>query len=90
MRNLSPAFAEHLAGGVTTLARCWRVVRRDGVSLGFTDHDGDLVFNGVTFARDRASMARRPTPRGPRGRRQRDFRRLDVRRAHEADFANGV
>jgi uncharacterized phage protein (TIGR02218 family) len=50
MRDLSPAFAEHLAGGVTTLARCWLIARRDGVTLGFTDHDDDLVFNGTTLA----------------------------------------
>ncbi|MCB2129003.1 MAG: DUF2163 domain-containing protein [Rhodobacteraceae bacterium] len=40
---------DHLAGGVTTLARCFSVTRRDGVVLGFTDHDRDLVFDGLTF-----------------------------------------
>jgi uncharacterized phage protein (TIGR02218 family) len=37
-----------LDSGVTTLARCWIVTRRDGVVSGFTDHDGDLVVEGVT------------------------------------------
>jgi len=37
----------HLAMGTTTLARCWRLSRRDGVVLGFTDHDLDLHFDGV-------------------------------------------
>ncbi len=47
MKTLSPAFAEALASGVTTLATCWRIRRRDGVVLGFTDHDRPLVYDGV-------------------------------------------
>lgn len=39
----------HLAGGATTLARAWAVTRRDGLTLGFTDHDRDLEFEGVRF-----------------------------------------
>jgi uncharacterized phage protein (TIGR02218 family) len=38
-----------LDSGVTTLARCWKLMRRDGVVLGFTDHDSDLVIDGVTY-----------------------------------------
>ncbi len=34
---------------VTTQCRCWRVVRRDGVAFGFTDHDRDLAFGGTVF-----------------------------------------
>jgi uncharacterized phage protein (TIGR02218 family) len=49
MRSLPSPLAAHLADGVTTLCRCWRLVRRDGVSLGFTDHDRDLAFGGTTF-----------------------------------------
>jgi uncharacterized phage protein (TIGR02218 family) len=49
MKTLSPALAAHIASGATTLAWCWRLVRRDSVSLGFTDHDRDLMFDGVTF-----------------------------------------
>lgn len=40
---------EHLAGGTTTLCRLWMVTRRDGVVLGFTDHDLDLEVDGVVF-----------------------------------------
>ncbi len=47
MRDLSPALAAHLAGEVTTLARCWTLTRRDGVVMGFTDHDRDLPLDGV-------------------------------------------
>ena len=28
---------------------CWRLTRRDGVKLGFTDHDRDVIFDGTTF-----------------------------------------
>lgn len=34
---------------LTTLALCWRLDRRDGVSLGFTGHDRDLVIDGLTY-----------------------------------------
>jgi uncharacterized phage protein (TIGR02218 family) len=40
---------EHLAEGTTTVCLCWAVVRRDGVVLGFTDHDCDLEFEGISF-----------------------------------------
>lgn len=39
----------HLETGATTVARAWAVTRRDGVVLGFTDHDRDLEFEGVAF-----------------------------------------
>ncbi len=40
---------DHLAGGATTLARAFAVTRKDGKVLGFTDHDRDLSFDGITF-----------------------------------------
>lgn len=43
------ALLDHLATGATTVARCWRVTRGDGVVLGFTDHDRDLAFDGTVF-----------------------------------------
>ncbi|RXT52635.1 beta tubulin [Bosea sp. Tri-44] len=49
MRTLSPALATHAAGEATTLCRCWSLIRRDGVVLGFTDHDRDLAFDGILF-----------------------------------------
>jgi uncharacterized phage protein (TIGR02218 family) len=48
MRAIPSALQAKLDSGVTTLARCWIVTRRDGVVSGFTDHDGDLVIEGVT------------------------------------------
>ncbi|MDR4308894.1 DUF2163 domain-containing protein [Chelatococcus sambhunathii] len=49
MRDIPNALAASLASGVTTLARCWTVTRGDGEALGFTDHDRDLAFGGVTY-----------------------------------------
>jgi len=49
MRVVNAALLAHLASGATTVARCWKVTRQDGVVRGFTDHDRDLVFDGVVF-----------------------------------------
>jgi uncharacterized phage protein (TIGR02218 family) len=49
---------EHLATGTTTVCRCWAVLRRDGVKLGFTDHDEDLSFQGIAFRADTGMTAR--------------------------------
>ena len=39
----------HLGSGATTVCRCWAVVRRDGETFGFTDHDLNLTFEGMIF-----------------------------------------
>lgn len=41
--------AEWLDEPVTTVALCWRVMRRDGVALGFTAHDRDLEVAGFAY-----------------------------------------
>ncbi|MGQ0565950.1 MAG: DUF2163 domain-containing protein [Gemmobacter sp.] len=43
------ALYAHLASGTTTVARAWRVARADGVVMGFTDHDRDLVIGGEVY-----------------------------------------
>jgi uncharacterized phage protein (TIGR02218 family) len=48
MRPIPSALQDKLASGVTTLCRCWRIARRDGVVQGFTDHDADVVLDGLT------------------------------------------
>jgi uncharacterized phage protein (TIGR02218 family) len=48
MRTIPPALQAKLDSGVTTLARCWRIERHDGEVLGFTDHDNDIVLDGLT------------------------------------------
>ena len=49
MKSLSPALQSHLDDGTTTLSWCWRISRIDGVTLGFTDHDAVLTFDGNDF-----------------------------------------
>ena len=39
----------HMQTGATTTCRAWSVTRKDGQQYGFTDHDRDLAFAGVTF-----------------------------------------
>lgn len=48
MKTLTPGLAASLAGGVTTLCTCWIVTRTDGLQLGFTDHDEDVILGAVT------------------------------------------
>ncbi len=48
----------HLAGGQTTVCRAWLVTRRDGLRLGFTDHDCTLEFDGVSFRAESGLTAR--------------------------------
>jgi uncharacterized phage protein (TIGR02218 family) len=50
VKTLPAGMQAHLDGGATTLCWCWRLTRGDGVVQGFTDHDRDLAFDGVTFA----------------------------------------
>lgn len=35
-----------------TVAYCWRIQRRDGVTLGFTNHDRDLTIDGLLYRSD--------------------------------------
>jgi uncharacterized phage protein (TIGR02218 family) len=52
------AFQAHLATCATTVCRAWAVTRRDGVVLGFTDHDAALAFEGITFLASSGMTAR--------------------------------
>jgi len=52
------ALERHLATGLTTVCRCWAVVRRDGETLGFTDHDLPIAFDGIDFRADAGLTAR--------------------------------
>lgn len=49
MRTVPAALAAHLESEATTTCHCWRVTRRDGTVLGFTDHDHDLLLAGTGF-----------------------------------------
>jgi hypothetical protein len=49
MKTVSSGMASHLSQEVTTLCTCWKIVRQDGQVFGFTDHDMDLVIDGLTY-----------------------------------------
>ena len=49
MRTLAAGLAAHLASGATTLCNCWKLAPINGAPLGFTDHDRDVAFDGVTY-----------------------------------------
>jgi len=72
MRSIPPALQAKLSSGITTLCRCWRIERRDGVIQGFTDHDEDVILDGLgNPRRARRRSAERSRPRGrPLRRRQ--------------------
>ncbi|MEL6418422.1 MAG: DUF2163 domain-containing protein [Pseudomonadota bacterium] len=46
------ALLDHLATGLTTVCRAWAIERTDGMAFGFTDHDRDITFDGITFRAD--------------------------------------
>ena len=48
-RSISVGLTNHLAGEVVTLATCWKITRQDGVIMGFTSHETDLLVSGVTY-----------------------------------------
>ena len=49
MRFIPAALQAHLDEGATTLCHSWKLTRKDGHTLGFTDHDRPLAFDGITF-----------------------------------------
>ncbi len=51
------SYSEALRSGSTTLCRCFRIIRGDGQVMGFTDHDTDVVFEGVTHLASAALSA---------------------------------
>ena len=49
MRSLSAGLKSHLEQTVMTLCTCWKIKRQDGTELGFTDHDVDITYDGLTY-----------------------------------------
>lgn len=45
MKSITTALATHLTLPCTTLATLWKVKRKDGTILGFTNHDQDIKFD---------------------------------------------
>jgi len=56
--GISEEFQSHLGSGSTSLCRCWRVLRRDGVAFGFTDHDEPVRFESMVFLASEGMSAR--------------------------------
>lgn len=50
MKTIGASLAAHLAGERTTLALLWKITRLDAQVFGFTDHDADIAYDGVTYA----------------------------------------
>ncbi|MBN8527692.1 MAG: DUF2163 domain-containing protein [Caulobacterales bacterium] len=48
MRIVPEEMAARIESGAATLCHVWRLERMDGMVMGFTDHDRDLVVAGVT------------------------------------------
>ena len=48
MRAVPAELADRLESGAASLCHAWILTRADGLVLGFTDHDRDLVIEGVT------------------------------------------
>lgn len=49
MKTLETNFLNSLAAPVTTLAWFWRILRLDGVELGFTTSDRTIYINGIPY-----------------------------------------
>ena len=47
MRSLPQTLIDRIESGSATLCHVWLVTRKDGVKLGFTDHDRDLLVEGI-------------------------------------------
>ena len=47
MRHIPSELADRIESGAAGLCHAWVLTRADGVRLGFTDHDRDLVVEGV-------------------------------------------
>lgn len=52
MKDAMKPLEKHVKTGLTTLCRCWAIIRKDGETFGFTDHDCSLSFGGVAFKAD--------------------------------------
>lgn len=49
MKSLDANLQTHLEGTIQTLATLWKVTRVDGTIMGFTDHQSNIILDGVTY-----------------------------------------
>ena len=47
--GISSALLAHYAHGTTSVCACWKVSLTSGAVLGFTEHDQDLIIDGLTY-----------------------------------------
>ena len=47
MRAVPDELAKRIESGAACLCHVWILTRKDGVKLGFTDHDQELTVSGV-------------------------------------------
>jgi len=47
--GISTALKTHYAGKTTSVQTCWKCTLTNGTVLGFTSHDQDIVFDGLTY-----------------------------------------
>lgn len=91
MLTLPETLQARLNSRVTTLAWCWRVTRRDGQVFGFTEHDRELVVDGLAC---RAASGFAPGERDGRADLGADqssvFGALSSDAISETDLANGL
>lgn len=52
MKSFPSGLNTHIALGQTTLTTLFKITRRDGTVIGFTEHDVDLISGGVTYVSD--------------------------------------
>lgn len=55
MKNYSPAYAAHILIPVTSLAICWRIVKKNGEVILGTDHDRDIPITVTDIGQDLGS-----------------------------------
>jgi uncharacterized phage protein (TIGR02218 family) len=48
-RTLSANLEAHFGDETTTIATLWKLTRRDSTVMGFTNHDQNIVYDGVTY-----------------------------------------
>lgn len=49
MKYLATPTTNHLTREATNLATCWKITRSDNVIQGFTNHDQNIVIDGITY-----------------------------------------
>lgn len=90
MKTISAGLQAHLESGATTLALCVKLTRLDGTIFGFTDHDRELVVDGVTYVPTHGADASAIETQAGLNVDQLEMRGfLDLLGVHEADISAG-